>query len=181
MGNVGRARWTAADVPAQSGRTAVVTGANAGIGFEVSRVLAGRGAHVILACRDLAKGEQAAGRIRGAGPRASVSVVRLDLASLASVRTAAAEIAACCPRLDVLVNNAGVMEVPYERTPDGYELTFATNHLGHFALTGLLVASLTATAGSRVVTMRARRPWRSRLIRAWSTPTCSARARGSTS
>jgi NAD(P)-dependent dehydrogenase (short-subunit alcohol dehydrogenase family) len=148
-----RSRWTAGNVPGQSGRTAVVTGGNAGIGFELARVLAARGAHVVLACRDIGRAAEAAGRIRGGNPGASVSVVHLDLASLPSVRTAAAEVRASYPHLDVLVNNAGVMEVPYERTEDGYELTFATNHLGHFALTGLLLPALTATDGSRVVTM----------------------------
>lgn len=148
-------RWTAADVPDQSGRTAVVTGASAGVGLETARVLAGHGATVVLACRDLGKAGQAADRIRaaaGAGA-ASVRVVHLDLASLASVRAAASEIRASCPRLDLLINNAGVMTPPYQRTADGFELTFATNHLGHFALTGLLLEPLLATPGSRIVTV----------------------------
>jgi NAD(P)-dependent dehydrogenase (short-subunit alcohol dehydrogenase family) len=153
MASRDRPDWTARNVPGQSGRTVVVTGGNAGIGFELARVLAARGAHVVLACRDIGRAAGAADRIRGGNPRASVSVVHLDLASLASVRTVAAELRASYPHLDVLVNNAGVMEVPYERTEDGYELTFATNHLGHFALTGLLLPALTATDGSRVVTM----------------------------
>jgi NAD(P)-dependent dehydrogenase (short-subunit alcohol dehydrogenase family) len=142
--------WTAADVPDQAGRTAVVTGANSGIGFETARVLSTRGATVILACRDTAKGEAAAARISGPGP---VSVQRLDLGSLASVRAAASEIRARHPRLDLLINNAGVMMPPHSRTADGFELQFGTNHLGHFALTGLLLDLLLPAGGSRVVTV----------------------------
>ena len=153
MTSSARARWTEADMPDQSGRTAVVTGANAGIGFEVARKLAGRGAQVVLACRDPARAEQAGARLRFADPHARVALARVDLTSHASVRTAAAELRSAYPRLDLLINNAGVMEVPYERTEDGFELTLATNHLGHFALTGLLLPSLIATPGSRVVTM----------------------------
>jgi NAD(P)-dependent dehydrogenase (short-subunit alcohol dehydrogenase family) len=148
-----KARWTEADIPDQAGRTAVVTGANAGIGLQTAKLLASRGAHVVLACRNPGRAEQAAARLRSAHPAASVATVALDLASLASVRAAAAQLQAAYPRLDLLVNNAGVMEVPYERTEDGFELTLGTNHLGHFALTGLLLPSLLATPGSRVVTM----------------------------
>jgi NAD(P)-dependent dehydrogenase (short-subunit alcohol dehydrogenase family) len=147
-------RWTAADVPDQSGRTAVVTGASGGLGLETARVLAGRGAEVVLACRDAAKGERAAGLIRAEAGRASVRIVHLDLASLASVGAAADEIRSACPRLDLLINNAGVMAVPARQlSADGYELTFAVNHLGHFALTGLLLNQLLATPGSRIVTV----------------------------
>jgi NAD(P)-dependent dehydrogenase (short-subunit alcohol dehydrogenase family) len=145
--------WTAADVPDQTGRTAVVTGASAGVGLETARVLAARGADVILACRDLEKADRAADQIRAGGGPVSLRIVRLDLASLASVRSAAAEIRAASPRLDLLINNAGVMTVPYARTADGFELTLATNHLGPFALTGLLLDALLATPGSRVVTV----------------------------
>ena len=160
-----RGHWTADDVPGQSGRVIVVTGANAGIGFEIAQVLAWRGAHVVLACRDLDRAKVAADHIAAAGrgargsaasaadQRTAPSVVRLDLSSLSSVRTAADEICARFPRVDVLINNAGVMEVPYERTGDGFELTLATNHLGPFALTGLLLERLASTPGSRVVTM----------------------------
>jgi NAD(P)-dependent dehydrogenase (short-subunit alcohol dehydrogenase family) len=148
--------WTAAGVPDQSGRTAVLTGASAGIGLETALVLAARGATVVLACRDLAKAQRAAGQIRAETGRADVRVVHLDLASLASVRAAAAEIRAGCPRLDLLINNAGVMAVPYHRTEDGFELTLATNHLGHFALTGLVLDRLLATPGSRIVTVSSR-------------------------
>ena len=147
-------RWTAADVPDQSGRTAVVTGASGGLGLETARVLAGRGADVVLACRDAAKAERAAGLIRAETGRARVRTVHLDLASLASVRGAAEEIRSACPRLDLLINNAGVMAVPARRlSDDGFELTFAVNHLGHFALTGLVLDRLLATPGSRIVTV----------------------------
>ena len=157
--------WTAANVPDQSGRVAVVTGASGGIGLETALVLARRGATVILACRDMRKAGQAAARIRAEAARVraggakaqagtdSVRIVHLDLAALASVREAAGEIRSACPRLDLLINNAGVMAPPYQRTVDGFELTFATNHLGPFALTGLVLDRLLATAGSRVVTV----------------------------
>ena len=146
-------RWTTADIPDLSGRTAVVTGANAGLGLETARELAGHGADVVLACRDLDKAKRAADQIRAADRRARVTTVRLDLASLASVREAADEIRSACARLALLINNAGVMELPYERTEDGFELTFATNHLGHFALNGLVLDRLLATPGSRIVTL----------------------------
>jgi NAD(P)-dependent dehydrogenase (short-subunit alcohol dehydrogenase family) len=148
-----RRQWTAADIPDQSGRTAVVTGANAGLGLETAKNLAGHGATVVLACRDLAKAEHAADRIRSEAARGSVGVVRLDLASLASVHEAADEILAGYSRLDLLILNAGVMQVPYQRTGDGFELTLTTNHLGHFALTGLVLDQLLATPGSRIVTV----------------------------
>jgi NAD(P)-dependent dehydrogenase (short-subunit alcohol dehydrogenase family) len=119
----------------------VVTGANAGLGLQAARVLAARGTHVVLACRNLDRADRAAKRIAAESPGADTSVVRLDLASQSCVRAAAEEIRARCPRVDVLVNNAGVMEVPSQRTVDGFELTLATNHLGPFALTGLLPAT----------------------------------------
>ncbi len=140
----------------QDGRVAVVTGANSGLGFEVAKVLALQGATVVLACRDLEKGERAAARIAagGGGDRARLSMIELDLASLAAVRRAAAEIRSRHQRLDLLVNNAGIMHVlPYQTSADGIELTFATNHLGHFALTGLLIDRLLAADASRVVTV----------------------------
>jgi NAD(P)-dependent dehydrogenase (short-subunit alcohol dehydrogenase family) len=134
-------------------RTAVVTGANTGIGYETARVLAEGGATVILACRDAEKAKRAAGRIRAGNTRGSVHVVEVDLASLASVRAAADEIRSAAPSLHLLVNNAGVMDIPYQRTVDGFELTLATNHLAHFALTGLLLDRLLEGEGSRVVTV----------------------------
>src|SRR5215468_7522172 len=145
--------WTVADVPDQSGRTTVVTGANSGIGFEAAAVLARRGADTVLACRDVGKAEAAAARMTAAAPGAAVSVVRLDLASLDSVRAAAAEILAGHQRLDLLINNAGLMWPAYGKTTDGFELQFGTNHLGHFALTGLLLDLMLPVPGSRVVTV----------------------------
>jgi NAD(P)-dependent dehydrogenase (short-subunit alcohol dehydrogenase family) len=130
-----------------------VTGANAGLGLATAKVLAERGATVVLACRDVVKAERAADRLRSEVGGADLHVVHLDLASLASVREAADELRSDYPRLDLLINNAGVMAVPYQRTEDDFELTLATNHLGHFALTGLLLGRLLATAGSRIVTV----------------------------
>jgi NAD(P)-dependent dehydrogenase (short-subunit alcohol dehydrogenase family) len=147
-------RWTAADVPDQSGRTVVVTGANSGLGYDTAAVLAGRGAHVVLAVRNLDKGGEAADRIRATHPNAVVSLQKLDLASLASVRAAAEQIRAEHPRIDLLINNAGLMYVPRrELTEDGFEMQFGTNHLGHFALTGLLLDRLLPVEGSRIVTV----------------------------
>jgi NAD(P)-dependent dehydrogenase (short-subunit alcohol dehydrogenase family) len=146
-------RWTAGQIPDQRDKTILVTGANTGIGFEAASALAARGAAVVLACRDAGKAEAAAARITDAAPGASVAAVRLDLASLESVRQAAVEILARFPRLDVLVNNAGLMMPPAGRTADGFELQIGINHLGHFALTGLLLPRLLATPGSRIVTV----------------------------
>ena len=151
--SVSHGPWTAADVPGQGGRTAVVTGANSGIGFEAAAALARHGAHTVLACRDAGKAAAAAARMTAAAPGATVSVVRLDLASLDSVRAAAAEILARHERLDLLVNNAGLMRPAYGKTADGFELQFGTNHLGHFALTGLLLEAMLPVPGSRVVTV----------------------------
>lgn len=143
--------WTEGSVPSQNDRTAVVTGGNTGLGFETARVLAARGASVVLAVRSLEKGKDAAARISTATPGADVTVVRLDLGSLDSVRTAAAELRSGHDRIDLLVNNAGLMYPPRSTTADGFELQFGTNHLGHFALTGLLLDRLIPVAGSRVV------------------------------
>lgn len=145
------AKWTASDVPDQSGRVAVITGANSGIGYEAALVLAGRGARVVLAVRDLTKGRQAADRIRQAHSGAQVEVQELDLTSLASVRAAAEALRAAYPTIDLLIDNAGVMYPPKQVTADGFELQFGTNHLGHFALTGLLLDHLLSVEGSRVV------------------------------
>src|SRR5712671_1336981 len=147
------AKWTSGDVPGQQGRLAVVTGANTGLGFETARVLAARGASVVLAVRDIEKGKRAAARIAGTAPGADVMVQPLDLTSLDSVRAAAGELRARHPRIDLLVNNAGVMFTPRQTTRDGFELQFGTNHLGHFAFTGLLLEQMLPVPGSRVVTV----------------------------
>ena len=145
--------WSEADIPDQRGRVAVVTGANTGIGFETARALAHRGAALVLAVRNLDKGKQAADRITAVAPSADVEIQELDLSSLASVRSAASDLAARHPKLDLLINNAGVMYTARQKTVDGFEMQFATNHLGHFALTGLLLPQLLACPGSRVVTV----------------------------
>lgn len=142
--------FTEADVPDQRGKCFVVTGANTGLGFEASRVLAARGARVLLACRDKAKAEAAMVQIRQATPEADLAFLPLDQADLASVRKAA-ELAAKEARIDVLVNNAGVMTPPLLRTKQGFELQFGVNHLGTFALTTLLLPKLAETRGARVV------------------------------
>jgi NAD(P)-dependent dehydrogenase (short-subunit alcohol dehydrogenase family) len=144
-------RWTAADIPDQSGRVVLVTGANSGLGYQTARRLAGAGATVLMACRNQAKGADALAQVRGEHPGASAELLELDLADLASVRRAADEARARHPRLDVLINNAGVMAIPYRTTADGFEMQLGTNHLGHFALTGLLIDRLLETDGSRVV------------------------------
>ena len=143
--------WTERNVPDQSGRLAIITGSNTGLGYDTARVLAGRGAQVVMAVRDTGKGDAAAARIRRLSPDAKVTVHRLDLGSLASVKQAGAELAAAYPRIDLLINNAGVMYPPKSTTTDGFELQFGTNHLGHFALTGLLLKNLLGVEGSRVV------------------------------
>ncbi|GAA0393676.1 hypothetical protein GCM10009530_51380 [Microbispora corallina] len=140
--------WTIADVPDQRGRVAVITGGNTGIGFETATVLAARGASVILAVRDTDKGRRAAAEITEATPDADVAVQRLDLASLASVRAAADELRATRDRVDLLINNAGIMYASQATTADGFELQFGTNHLGHFALTGLLLDRMLHVPGS---------------------------------
>jgi NAD(P)-dependent dehydrogenase (short-subunit alcohol dehydrogenase family) len=148
-----KAKWTSDDVPGQHGRLAVVTGADTGLGFETAQVLAARGASVVLAVRDTEKGKRAAARIAGAAPGADVTVQPLDLASLDSIRAAADQLRAQHPAIDLLINNAGVMFTPKQATGDGFELQFGTNHLGHFALTGLLLEQMLPVPGSRVVTV----------------------------
>jgi NAD(P)-dependent dehydrogenase (short-subunit alcohol dehydrogenase family) len=146
-------KWTAADVPDQSGRIAVITGANTGIGYEAAAVLADKGAHVVLAVRDLDKGKEAVARIAAQSPSADVALQQLDLTSLDSVRAAADHLKGAHDRIDLLINNAGVMYTPKGTTKDGFELQFGTNHLGHFALTGLLLDRMLSVQGSRVVTI----------------------------
>jgi protochlorophyllide reductase len=146
-------RWTAADIPDQSGRAVLVTGANSGLGLRTAEALAARGAHVLLGCRDPGRGEAARSAVAAAATGPAPEPVALDLADLASVRDAADAVAGSVDRLDVLVNNAGVMALPLRRTADGFELQFATNHLGHYALTGLLLPVLLRAEGARVVTV----------------------------
>jgi NAD(P)-dependent dehydrogenase (short-subunit alcohol dehydrogenase family) len=150
--------WTPADIPALDGRRAIVTGANAGLGLEIARFLAAAGAEVVMACRNATKAEQAAARVRAAVPAARLDVRVLDLADLDSVAGFAARFTAegdagSGGRLDLLVNNAGLMAVDEARTPQGVEMQFGVNHLGHFALTARLMPHLLATPGSRVATM----------------------------
>ncbi len=145
--------WTANDIPDQTGRTAVITGANTGLGYETAAALAAKGAHVVLAVRNIDKGKEAARRLEQANPGASVAVQELDLTSLESIRNAADQLKSNYDAIDLLINNAGVMFTPKSTTKDGFELQFGTNHLGHFAFTGLLLDRVLAATGSRVVTV----------------------------
>jgi NAD(P)-dependent dehydrogenase (short-subunit alcohol dehydrogenase family) len=145
--------WTADAIPDQQGRLAIVTGANSGLGRVVARELARHGAGVIIATRDSARGAEAANAIKAAFPSSTVEAAQLDLANLGSIRAFAGRIRAGHDHIDLLVNNAGVMAAPYRRTADGFELQFGTNHLGHFALTGLLLPLLRERPDARVVTV----------------------------
>ena len=145
--------WDAKDIPDQTGRTAVVTGANSGLGLVTARELARAGASVVMACRNLDKGHAAVEEIRAAVPDAQVQLDELDLASLASVRGFADRFRATHHGLDLLINNAGVMGTPRRRTADGFELQFGTNHLGHFALTTALLETMEGRDDARVVTL----------------------------
>jgi NAD(P)-dependent dehydrogenase (short-subunit alcohol dehydrogenase family) len=147
-------KWTADQIPDQHGRVAVVTGANSGLGLVTARELARHGARVVMGVRDPGRGERAAAEIRAAAPGAELEVRRLDLSDLGSVRAFAGEVAAAHPALDLLVNNAGIMMPPRGTTADGFETQLGTNHLGHFALTGLLLDALAQVGdGARVVTV----------------------------
>jgi NAD(P)-dependent dehydrogenase (short-subunit alcohol dehydrogenase family) len=146
-------KWTAADIPDQSPRVAVITGANTGLGFDAAVALAEKRARVVLAVRNLENGEEAASRIRAENPNAVVALQELDLTSLAAIREAAEKLKADYQRIDLLINNAGVMYTDRSTTKDGFELQFGTNHLGHFAFTGLLLDRLLPVQGSRVVTV----------------------------
>ncbi len=147
------ATWTLADAPDQSGRVAIVTGANSGIGLETAAALGAAGARVVLACRDEGRATTARDELLERVPDATFEVLRLDLADQDQIADAAAEATERLPRLDLLVNNAGVMGVERQFTPQGHELVFGTNHLGHAALTARLLPTLLATSGSRVVTV----------------------------
>jgi NAD(P)-dependent dehydrogenase (short-subunit alcohol dehydrogenase family) len=142
--------FTAADVPDQAGKTVFITGANTGLGFEAAKTLAGKGARVLIGCRSKDKAEQARKKILAEYPKADVAIVELDLGNLKSISEAAA-IVAKEPQLDILINNAGIMIPPYELTVDGFESQFGVNHLGPFALTGLLLGKLRDNPNARIV------------------------------
>lgn len=144
-------KWTTQNIPSQDNKVAIVTGANSGIGYETAKALAAKNAIVILACRNLDKATTAAQNIRQAVPNAKLEVLQLDLADQASVHQFADNFKAKYDRLDLLINNAGVMAPPYAKTKDGFELQFAANHLGHFTLTGLLLGHIRQTSQVRVV------------------------------
>lgn len=149
---IGFDRWVERHIPPQQGKVALITGANSGLGFEAAKLLAAKGARVILAVRDVTRGERAAAEIRRGVSAADLAVLRLDLASLASIR-GTADALRLEDRLDMLINNAGVMAIPRRTTVDGFEMQFGVNHLGHFALTGLLLPLLLGTPGARIVTV----------------------------
>jgi NAD(P)-dependent dehydrogenase (short-subunit alcohol dehydrogenase family) len=145
--------WSTSDIPDLTGKVAVVTGANGGLGLESAKALGGAGAHVVMAARDQPKARTAHDEIKAEHPDASLEIIELDLASLESVRTAAAEITAKYPEIDILLNNAGLMAMPERRTEDGFEMQFGVNHLGHWVLTSGLLGSLLAADAARVVTV----------------------------
>jgi NAD(P)-dependent dehydrogenase (short-subunit alcohol dehydrogenase family) len=145
--------WGVADIPDLSGRTAVVTGANGGLGLETARALAGAGAEVVMAARNQERAAEALEQLGAGMPDASLKLVAFDLGSLDSVRKAAEEILAACETLDLLVNNAGVMGIPERKTSDGFEMQFGVDHLGHFALTALLMPALLRAPAARIVTV----------------------------
>ena len=145
--------WNSGDIPGQNGRIAIVTGANSGIGFHTALSLAEKGAHVVMACRNRDKAHQAKAHIVEQIPAAICTVMELDLSKLSSVRTFAEQALSAFSRIDLLINNAGVMIPPHTITEDGFELQFVTNHLGHFTLTGLLLERIIDTPDSRVITV----------------------------
>jgi NAD(P)-dependent dehydrogenase (short-subunit alcohol dehydrogenase family) len=146
-------RWTSADIPDLTGQTVIVTGASSGIGLETAAGIAAAGGRAVLACRNLEKAAAAQSEILGRGGRGPVEVVRLDLGDQGQIAEAAAEIRERFPRIDRLINNAGVMALPFSRTVDGFETVWATNHLGHFALTARVLPALLAAPAARVVTI----------------------------
>jgi NAD(P)-dependent dehydrogenase (short-subunit alcohol dehydrogenase family) len=171
-------KWDFNDIPDQESKVAIVTGSSSGIGYEAARVLSHKKAKVIIAVRNLEKGNAAASKIKEEYITANVSVMELDLADLESVRRFADGFMLDYSRLDLLINNAGVMIPPYSKTADGFELQFGTNHLGHFALTGLLIDLMNSTTDSRVVTVSSRAHlygkldfqdlnWKKRKYKAW--------------
>jgi NAD(P)-dependent dehydrogenase (short-subunit alcohol dehydrogenase family) len=146
-------KWKYEDIPDQTGKTVIVTGANSGLGYEVAKMLARKGARVIMACRNLEKAEAAKAKILGEYPKLLLEIMKLDLSDLSSVRDFVKEFSAKYQSLDILCNNAGVMFPPRGKTVDGFELQLGTNHFGHFALTGLLLDIINKTDNSRIVTM----------------------------
>jgi NAD(P)-dependent dehydrogenase (short-subunit alcohol dehydrogenase family) len=146
-------KWTTADIPDQSGRTVLVTGANSGLGLQTAKALAAAGATVLMGCRNAEKAASAKREIESSSPGATVEIVELDLADLSSVEAAAEVVNARAGSLDLLINNAGVMVPPKRQTADGFELQFGTNHLGHFALTGRLLDKLLVADAPRIVTV----------------------------
>ncbi|HRW06154.1 MAG TPA: oxidoreductase, partial [Caldilineaceae bacterium] len=146
-------QWTTENIPDLTGNVAIVTGANSGLGFETAKAFAGKGAQVVLACRDIEKAETAQSRIRAELPTAKTAIMQLDLASLESVRQFADRFKATHDHLDILVNNAGVAALHYNTTAEGFELCVGVNHLGHFALTGLLIDALEKSTAARVVSV----------------------------
>ncbi|WP_433681576.1 oxidoreductase [Nocardia sp. CA-119907] len=152
-------RWTIADIADQSGKTVVVTGANSGLGLRTAEALAARGAHVLLACRNQEKATAALDAVTAVAAGPKPEVLPLDLADLASVRQAAATVVDTIGRVDLLINNAGVMAVPRSRTADGFDAQFGTNHLGHFAFTGAILPALLRAERPRVVTVSSVAAW----------------------
>jgi len=145
--------WSTSDIPNLAGKVAVVTGANSGLGLESAKALAGKGAHVVMAARNQTKAEAARDEILAAHPDASLEIVELDLGSFENTKAAAASIAAKHPKIDILLNNAGLMAMPERRTVDGYEMQFGVNHLGHWLFTAGLLKSILAADAARVVTV----------------------------
>ena len=146
-------KWTEENIPDQTGRVVLITGANSGIGYEAARALAQHGATVVMGCRNRAKAEDAVAAIAETDPSGTTEILEMDLSDLDSVRQAATEFLSTHDRLDVLINNAGLMATPEQRTAQGFEMQFGVNHLGHYVLTGLLLGVLRSTPGSRVVSI----------------------------
>ncbi len=157
-------KWTINDIPNQNGRIAIVTGANSGLGLITAKELARKGAHVVMAVRNTTKGEAARDEIRAEVPDADLKLMTLDLASLDSIHSFAKAFKAEYDHLDLLINNAGVMAIPRRETADGFEMQFGTNHLGHFALTGLLLDCLVDRPDSRVVTITSVAAWQGEFV-----------------
>ena len=145
-------KWTSNDIQNLRGKTAIVTGANSGLGLVTAKELAGKWCHVVMACRSANKAEAAAKEITNAYPKASIEILALDLSSMDSIKSFSDEIHKRFKAIDLLCNNAGVMDIPFRKTTEGFEMQFGTNHLGHFALTGRLLDLIAHTEGARIVT-----------------------------